>query len=128
GEVFVVTPNSNSTAIISDSTYTTVATVPAGPGPFEIAYDSAKGEMFISNPQADAVTVVSDAATATSTTSAATTTSTTSTTSSSAASSSSMPSSYLAVAAINVTILAILGVLRATGGRFGSGHARDVGA
>jgi YVTN family beta-propeller protein len=100
GELYVVTPSTNSTTIVSDSTNSVVGTKAAGPGPFWIAYDSAKGELFISNPAADTVTVLSDAS--------ATSTSATTTSSSSA-----FQPTYLAIIAANATAIAAFGVLAA---------------
>ena len=101
GEVFVVTSNSNSAAIISDSTNAVVGTKSAGPAPFDIAYDSAKGEFFVSNPANDTVTVISEA----------TATSTTETSSSTHSTSSSFPITYLVIVAVDVAIIGSLGAL-----------------
>lgn len=99
GELFVVTPDSNATSIISDTTDTVVATKGAGPGPFDIAYDPAKGELFVTNPNADTLTIISDAsATATSSSSATST-------------KSAFPPSFLTVLAANALVLVVLGAL-----------------
>ena len=94
-ELFVVTPSSNSTSIISDATDTVVGTKTAGPGPFAIVYDPAKGELFVTNPKADTVTILSDA-TASSATSAA------------PASSSSFPLWILVVIALVLVLVALV--------------------
>jgi YVTN family beta-propeller protein len=41
--------NTGTVSVISDSANAVVATVPVGPFPMGIAYDSAKGEMFVTN-------------------------------------------------------------------------------
>ncbi len=98
GDLFVVTPKTNGTSIISDATNTIVGTRPAGPDPFDIAYDSAKGELFVSNPSpADTVTVISDASA--------------SATSSSKAASSSVQPVFLEVVVLDLAVFGILGVI-----------------
>ncbi len=109
GELYVVTTNSNSTSIISDTTNAVIGTKSAGPSPFEIAYDPAKGELFVSNPGADTVTVLSDATASSSSAASSTAASTKS-------SSSSFPVSYLELVAVDAAFLVILGVLAATRG------------
>jgi YVTN family beta-propeller protein len=46
--------------VISDSTNTVVATIPVGESPYNIAYDSAKGELFVTNSYDNTVSVISD--------------------------------------------------------------------
>jgi YVTN family beta-propeller protein len=106
GEIFVLVPNSNSTSIISDATNSVVGSESAGPAPFDIAFDSAKGEFFVSNPANDTVTIV-PAAVAVSSSSAA----------SVSKSSSSVSVSYLAVVAVNLAVLGLLGTRAATRSR-----------
>ncbi len=98
GEVVVVTPDSDSAAVISDATDSVVGTESAGPHPFSIAYDSGKGEIFVSNPLNDTLTVISGA-------------STTSSSASTKASSTSLTSSYLLIVAADVVVIGILGAL-----------------
>jgi len=39
----------NSVSVISDTTNTVVATIPVGHSPYNIAYGSAKGELYVTN-------------------------------------------------------------------------------
>jgi YVTN family beta-propeller protein len=106
GELFVVVTQSNSTSVISDATNSVVATKAAGPDPYAIVYDPAQSELFVANYDAATVTVLSDAT-------AVSTTTVESTTSSSSSSLAFQPS-YLAVVAINVVLVLVLGALVAT--------------
>jgi YVTN family beta-propeller protein len=45
---------------MSDTTNTVVATIPVGESPYNIAYDSAKGELFVTNSYDSTVSVISD--------------------------------------------------------------------
>jgi YVTN family beta-propeller protein len=59
-----VNPGDNSAAgtvsVISDSTNTVIANVTVGTGPNALAYDSGKGEVFVSNRVDGTVSVISD--------------------------------------------------------------------
>ena len=59
GEIFVANGN-NMVSVISDKTNTVVANVTVGDRPDEIAYDSGKSEIFVTNNAADTVSVISD--------------------------------------------------------------------
>lgn len=117
GEVFVtnsegtsyVAGTYNGTAdgtvsVISDATNTVVANVTVGIQPGGIAYDSSKGELFVLSGSTPTLSIISDASGATS---VATTTSTKS-------SSIALLPSYLAIVAVNVAVVGILGALLLT--------------
>ena len=59
GEIFVASSSGN-VSVISDSTNAVVATVTAGNYPYGMAYDSAKGEVFVFNEDSGTVSVISD--------------------------------------------------------------------
>jgi YVTN family beta-propeller protein len=70
GEIFVTNAGSGNVSVISDATNTVVASVPVGSSVATyplyhavsaIAYDSGKGEIFVTNDQSDNVSVISDA-------------------------------------------------------------------
>ena len=52
--------SSGNVSVISDSTNAVVATVTAGNFPYGMAYDSAKGEVFVFNEDSGTVSVISD--------------------------------------------------------------------
>jgi YVTN family beta-propeller protein len=58
GEVFVADYGSDNVSVISDSSDTVVATIPVGTAPWGVAYDSGKGEEFVTS--GNNVSVVSD--------------------------------------------------------------------
>ncbi len=97
-----------SVSVISDTSDKVVATLAAGVDPFQIAYDPSRGELFVSNPTNDTVTVISDSAPITS---ASTTSATTTTSTSTKSSSVALPLSYLEIIAVNAVVLAALGLL-----------------
>jgi YVTN family beta-propeller protein len=101
GELFVVTPNSNSTAIISDQTDAVTGSLPAGPGPFYIVYDSGTSQLFVTNPKPDTLTILSDATPA----------STTTTSSSKSSTGLALGPSYLLVVGFEVSVILLLGLL-----------------
>ena len=57
----MLTPSSVS--VISDSNNQVIATVNVGSGPLGVAYDSAKGEIFVANSVSGTVSVISDSTT-----------------------------------------------------------------
>ncbi len=64
GEIFVansfMSALPDNVSVISDSTNVVVATIGVGSGPFGMAYDSGKGEVFVANRYTENVTVLSD--------------------------------------------------------------------
>ena len=50
----------NTVSVISDSNNSVVATVNVGDGPSGVAYDSAKGEVFVTNYGDNTVSVIDD--------------------------------------------------------------------
>ncbi len=50
----------NTVSVISDNTNTVIATIPVGGYPYGVAYDSAKGEIFVVNLHDNNVMVISD--------------------------------------------------------------------
>ena len=63
GEIFVANSGGgtgSTVSVISDSTNTVVATVTVGTGPYDLGYDSAKGEVFVANAYSRSVSVISD--------------------------------------------------------------------
>ena len=49
-----------STISVASAAYEITATIPVGVGPWGIAYDSGKGEIFVANYYDDTVSVISD--------------------------------------------------------------------
>ncbi len=68
GELFVANYYDSTVSVISDSSYTVVATINLGTSPLNsvgnnpsgIAYDFSKGEIFVTNKNANSVSVISD--------------------------------------------------------------------
>jgi YVTN family beta-propeller protein len=61
---YTVTGTSNTLSHSTTVTVTVLAPIPVGSNPFGIAYDSAKGEMFVANNGGTTVSVISDASNA----------------------------------------------------------------
>ena len=66
GEIFIANTNYNAgptagtVSVISDSSNNVIATINVGEGPLGVAYDSAKGEIFVSNEESSTISVISD--------------------------------------------------------------------
>ena len=58
---FVTNYGDNTVSVISDATNAVVATIPVGNGPYGVAYDSGKGEVFVVDDLDNNVSVISDA-------------------------------------------------------------------
>ena len=83
---------SGNVSVISDSTNTVIASLPAGDNPLGVAFDSGKGEAFVTNPPDNNVTVISDSSITSPATSSISSSSTSAVISSSSTSSSSVSS------------------------------------